>query len=78
VVYAEHRYFGESIPFGWSSETANKIGNNQFLSIENAMMDYKMAIKDVKLKYDCEDSPVITFGGSYGAMLAAWMRMKFP
>lgn len=41
-------------------------------------MDYKMAIKDVKLKYDCEDSPVITFGGSYGAMLAAWMRMKFP
>lgn len=41
-------------------------------------MDYKQAIHDVKLKYNCEDSPVVTFGGSYGAMLAAWMRMKFP
>jgi lysosomal Pro-X carboxypeptidase len=48
------------------------------LSIENAMMDYIQAINDVKQKYTCEDSPVITFGGSYGAMLAAWMRMKFP
>ena len=41
-------------------------------------MDYKQAIFNVKQKYNCEDCPVVTFGGSYGAMLAAWMRMKFP
>ena len=42
-------------------------------------MDYVHLIKTLKnsnpkYKY----SPVIAFGGSYGGMLAAWFRMKYP
>jgi lysosomal Pro-X carboxypeptidase len=78
VVYGEHRYFGQSIPFGWSKEEALKKGNNQFLSTENALADMSQLIKVVKEKYQAQDSPVIAFGGSYGGMLAAWMRIKYP
>jgi len=42
------------------------------------MMDYVQLIKYIKTKYNAEDKAVIAFGGSYGGMLAAWMRMKFP
>ena len=43
------------------------------------MMDYVKLIKFIKAsdaKY--KNSPVIAFGGSYGGMIAAWMRMKYP
>ena len=41
-------------------------------------MDYITLISNVKNKYKLDTSSVITFGGSYGGMLAAWMRMKHP
>jgi pimeloyl-ACP methyl ester carboxylesterase len=41
------------------------------------MMDFVEFIKFMKKQY-CEDCPVIVFGGSYGGMLASWMRMKYP
>jgi len=40
VIFAEHRYFGESIPL---SDPDRK-----YLSLENAMMDYLNLIKVVK------------------------------
>lgn len=42
------------------------------------MADYVDLIKFIKKKYNAEDRAVIAFGGSYGGMLAAWLRMKYP
>ena len=63
------------MPFGKNSL---KAGNNQFLTIDNTLMDYVELIKALKIKYGAEGKAVIAFGGSYGGMLAAWMRMKHP
>ena len=35
-------------------------------------------LTQIKQDYDAADKATITFGGSYGGMLAAWMRMKYP
>ena len=70
VVYAEHRFFGQSIP-----ENKSKA---EFLNVENAMGDYINLMQHIREKYKMKKSPVVTFGGSYGGMLAAWLRMRFP
>jgi len=41
-------------------------------------MDYNELIKFIKMEYNAGDKAVIAFGGSYGGMLAASMRMKYP
>ena len=76
VVFGEHRYFGQSFPF--ERKYAFAEGNNTYLTVENTMMDYVELIKHVKTKYGAENKAVIAFGGSYGGMLAAWIRMKYP
>jgi lysosomal Pro-X carboxypeptidase len=43
------------------------------------MLDYVDLINFIKSSNpNYAESPVIAFGGSYGGMLAAWMRMKYP
>jgi len=42
------------------------------------MADYVDLIKYIKTAYNAEDKAVVTFGGSYGGMLSAWIRMKYP
>lgn len=77
VVYAEHRYFGLSYPF--PQDVALKAGNNQWLTVEQTMMDYVELLKELKKKHSfLANQPVIAIGGSYGGMLAAYLRMKYP
>ncbi len=52
--------------------------NLDYLTVEQAMFDYVDLIKMIKITEGLEDRAVIVSGGSYGGMLAAWLRMKFP
>jgi hypothetical protein len=75
VVFAEHRYYGQSLPFGNESFSTPYI---DYLSSQQALADYAYLIKYLKMSYNAESSPLIAFGGSYGGMLSAWFRMKYP
>lgn len=73
VVFAEHRYFGESLPFGNASFTPQ---NLRYLTSEQAMADYAYLLTALRQEYNL--NKVIAFGGSYGGMLSAWMRLRYP
>eukprot|EP01091_Cochliopodium_minus_P011202 TRINITY_DN3116_c0_g1_i1.p1 TRINITY_DN3116_c0_g1~~TRINITY_DN3116_c0_g1_i1.p1 ORF type:complete len:495 (-),score=111.03 TRINITY_DN3116_c0_g1_i1:45-1499(-) len=75
IVFGEHRYFGKSMPYGKESLTKKRIG---FLSVEEALADYAELLLYIKKTYNAENSYVISFGGSYGGMLTAFFRMKYP
>jgi len=101
IVFAEHRYYGTSMPYGNKSYDDNsRLG---YLTSQQALADYvdlitylrhngsfsSRSLNETGDIYDfgvsdtigtspSSTNPVIAFGGSYGGMLAAWFRMKYP
>lgn len=81
LVFAEHRFYGKSMPYKIDPTKISPTETKQlgYLSSEQALADYANLIHALKNKlYDAKYSPVIALGGSYGGMLAAWFRMKYP
>jgi lysosomal Pro-X carboxypeptidase len=77
VLFGEHRFYGKSMPFG--DQSFNSKEQIRFLTVDQTLMDYVHLIKKIKEANPLyAHSPVIAFGGSYGGMLAAWFRMKYP
>ncbi|CCI45534.1 unnamed protein product [Albugo candida] len=75
IVFAEHRFYGLSQPFNSSQLIPSQL---RYLSHEQAVADYAVLLKHIQDRFHGERHPVIAFGGSYGGMLAAWFRIKYP
>ncbi|CAJ0941657.1 unnamed protein product, partial [Mesorhabditis belari] len=84
VLFAEHRYYGASSPFGKENDYKN-VATMAYLTSEQALADYAQLLISLKGgntayagKTFNSTNKVVLFGGSYGGMLAAWFRMKYP
>jgi pimeloyl-ACP methyl ester carboxylesterase len=66
IVFAEHRYEGESLPPKDLSEACLS-----YASTMQALADYARLLEEELNPNNV--APVIVFGGSYGGMLSAWM-----
>ncbi|XP_062108081.1 uncharacterized protein LOC133818962 [Humulus lupulus] len=78
LLYIEHRYYGESIPFGSLEEAYSNSSTLGYFSSAQALADYAELIIDLKKNLSAQNCPVIALGGSYGGMLASWFRLKYP
>ncbi|KAH1090946.1 hypothetical protein J1N35_018203 [Gossypium stocksii] len=78
LVYIEHRYYGKSIPFGSREEAFKNASTLGYFNSAQAIADYAEIIMHIKNKLRAFYSPVIVVGGSYGGMLASWLRLKYP
>lgn len=73
MIFAEHRYEGESFP--------DLVGMPNCMShctSAEALADFATLISTIKAELEAESSPVVAFGGSYGGMLSSWFRIKYP
>ncbi len=78
VLVLEHRFYGESLPFGNDSYELN---NLKLLNSEQALKDlayFTQTVKEHKLFGVTEVNAWVPIGGSYPGALSAWYRYKYP
>ncbi|XP_076040777.1 lysosomal Pro-X carboxypeptidase-like [Oratosquilla oratoria] len=75
IVFAEHRFYGESMPYADAYTPPYQLG---LLTSSQVLADFASLGTHIRQSLNATDSALISFGGSYGGMLAAWFRMKYP
>ncbi|CAH1161425.1 unnamed protein product [Phyllotreta striolata] len=80
IVFIEHRYYGQSLPF---TNESFSLDNLKYLTTREVLADVMLVVNLLKKStYDnafaTETPPIVAFGSGYSGALAAWLRMKFP
>lgn len=88
VVFAEHRYYGNSLPFG--NDSYKDAAHLTYLTSEQALADFAVLATALRVSitlrgvvtytslspqesiFKTPSSPLIAFGGSYGGELCSW------
>ena len=65
----QHRFYGESKPFG--NDSYNSAKTLGYLTSTQALADFAILIRSLKHNLSAEDAPVVVFGGSYGGSKSA-------
>lgn len=60
----QHRYYGDSLPFG--HDTYDNSSTLGYFSSSQALADYAQLLTDLRRNLSAENCPLITVGGSYG------------
>ncbi|KAH9704174.1 prolylcarboxypeptidase-like protein [Citrus sinensis] len=77
-VYIEHRFYGKSVPFVPSKDALKNATLRGYFNSAQALADYAEILLHIKKNLSAEMSPTIVVGASYGGMLVAWFRLKYP
>lgn len=62
----QHRYYGDSVPFGSKDEAFSNTSTFGYFTSTQALADYAELITNLKKNLSAENCPVIAIGGSYG------------
>jgi lysosomal Pro-X carboxypeptidase len=72
VIFIEERYYGQSVPTSLRPGEAYYSYSNS----QQVVADYALAVGALRRQFN--SSRVVAVGGSYGGMLAAWLRKQHP